>query len=169
MNLLFFKFWRLASWSCGCQCLITQEYSQRTDFFSIPPCKPVPPGSVPSGPSGAAFGPGLGHHAPHRRLHRLRVHRRRQGPTDASRQRQRIAMGEGGDLTGRWYWLKICWKWNDLWFSCLEWWTWPAIFPKNPPFWLKQRHFYLLLDSLTLTFSIKLSGWGWRNGQLPSK
>lgn len=49
-------------------------------------------GSVPSGPGGGAVGPRLGHPAPHRHLHPLHFHRRRQSSADASVQR-RIAAG----------------------------------------------------------------------------
>lgn len=82
-----------------CHCLITQKYVHT--FFSVPSCKPVPPGSVPPGPSGGTFSPGLGHHAPHRHLNPVCVHRRCQGPTDASRQKQRVTKGESLVLSER--------------------------------------------------------------------
>lgn len=50
-------------------------------------------GSVPSGPSGGALSARFGHHAPHRCLRPLCVHRRRQSPPGPSVQR-RITMGE---------------------------------------------------------------------------
>lgn len=65
-------------------------------------------GSVPPGPSGGAIGPGLGHHAPHRRLHPLRFHRRCQSSTDASIQKP-IATGEVAQN-------ETCW--TDVLFFC---------------------------------------------------
>lgn len=62
--------------------------------ITLPSCKSVPPGSVPSAPGGGAFSTRLRHHAAHRCLHPLCVHRRRQDPTDASPETQRFPMGE---------------------------------------------------------------------------
>lgn len=71
----------------------TENTSKEATILS---CKSVLTGSVPSGSGGGAFSTGLWHHASHRCLHPLRFYRRRQDPTDASHERQRITMGEEG-------------------------------------------------------------------------
>lgn len=76
---------RFAGWVFRLHFLSTEETCWCLVWW-LPLFNPPPPsGSVPSCPGGGPLRTGLGHHAPRRCLHRLRVHRRRQSPTDLQR------------------------------------------------------------------------------------
>ena len=73
-------------------CVFVCVYIYNVCVYNV--CVCVCLGSVPPGVCGGAGGPRVRDHAPHRRLHPLRRHRRRPGPQDTPPPRQPITMGE---------------------------------------------------------------------------